>query len=167
MRLAGGGLSPAGLRNTPLDWPPAIPSGMAFDSHERSTPMTRHYELVLMLDPEADDEARESLAGEVKSAIEQAGTLDKADNWGVRKMAYEIKRRNEADYRYFRFQGENELLKRLDHNLKIADGALRFRIFRVEPDAPTGAPPVSDRPAQVGDGRPDRSERGPRRGRDD
>ena len=110
MRPASGGLSPAGLRNTPLDWPPAIPPGMAFDSHERSTPMTRHYELVLMIDPEADDEARESLAGEVKSAIEQAGTLDKADNWGVRKMAYEIKQRNEADYRYFRFQGENELL---------------------------------------------------------
>jgi small subunit ribosomal protein S6 len=129
--------------------------------------MNRHYELVLMIDPEVADEGRESLAAEVKSAIEQAGTLDKADNWGVRKMAYEIKRRNEADYRYFRFQGESELLNRLDHSLKIADGALRFRIFRVDPDTPTGAPPVSERPAQVGDGRPDRSERGPRRGRDD
>ncbi|MBA2545401.1 MAG: 30S ribosomal protein S6 [Solirubrobacterales bacterium] len=128
--------------------------------------MSRHYELVLMIDPEAADEARESLAGEVKSAIEQSGTLDHADNWGVRKMAYEIKRRNEADYRYFRFQGENELLTKLDHSLKIADGALRFRIFRVEADTPTGAPPVSERPSQVGDGRPERSDRGSRR-RDD
>ena len=134
--------------------------------------MSRHYELVLMIDPEAADEARESLAGEVKSAIEQAGTLDRSDEWGIRKMAYEINRRNEADYRYYRFQGENDLLERLDHNLKIADSALRFRIFRVEPDAPTTAPPVSDRPAHIGSDRPerdrdrDRGDRGRGRGRD-
>lgn len=128
--------------------------------------MSRHYELVLMLDPEAADEAREGLVSEVKSAIEQAGALDRADTWGVRKMAYEIKRRNEADYRYFRFQGENELLQRLDHNLKIADDALRFRIFRVDPRAPTNAPPVAERPAHVGSDRPERGDRGPR-SRDD
>ena len=57
----------------------------------------------------------------------------------MRKMAYEIRQRNEADYRYYRFQGETELLERLDHNLKIADGVLRFRIFKVDPDAPTNA----------------------------
>jgi small subunit ribosomal protein S6 len=128
---------------------------------------TRHYELVLMLDPEAADEARNGLADDVRKQIEEAGTLEQADSWGMRKMAYEIRRRTEADYRYFRFQGESELLQRLDHNLKIADGALRFRIFRVEPDAPTNAPPTTDRPAHVGDGRPERGERGDRRPRRD
>ncbi|MGZ5311908.1 MAG: 30S ribosomal protein S6 [Solirubrobacterales bacterium] len=127
--------------------------------------MSRHYELVLMIDPEVADEAREVLAADVRSQIEQGGTLEKADNWGLRKMAYEIKLRNEADYRYYRFQAESDLLERLDHNLKITDGALRFRIFRVEPDAPTNPPPVSDRPAFVGDGRDERGgrERRPRR----
>src|SRR4029079_7348868 len=98
--------------------------------------MNRHYELVLMLDPEATDEAREKLAGDVKQAIEGAGTLDRADGWGLRQMAYEIKQRNEADSRFYRFQGEPALLERLDHNLKIADGVLRFRIFKIDPDAP-------------------------------
>ena len=56
-------------------------------------------------------------------------------------MAYEIKQRNEADYRYYRFQGEPELLERLDHSLKITDGVLRFRIFKVDPDAPANPPP--------------------------
>jgi len=127
--------------------------------------MSRHYELVLMLDPEAADEDRERLAGDVRSQIEQAGTLDRADSWGMRKLAYEIRQRNEADYRYYRFQGESELLERLDHNLKIADGALRFRIFRVDADTPSSPPPTSDRPASVGDGRPERGdrERRPRR----
>ena len=124
---------------------------------------SRHYELVLMLDPETADEAREGLANDVRQQIEQAGTLEHADNWGMRKMAYEIKQRNEADYRYYRFEAEKELLERLDHNLKIADGALRFRIFKVDPDAPTGPPPVAERPAYIGSDRTDQRERRPRR----
>ena len=124
--------------------------------------MNRHYELVLMLDPEAADADREKLADDVRKQIEGAGTLDRADNWGMRKMAFEIRQRNESDYRYFRFQGEPELLERLDHNLKIADGVLRFRIFKVDPDSPTNPPPATERPAAVGSGRDDR-ERRPRR----
>ena len=68
--------------------------------------MNRHYELVLMLDPEAADEDREKLADDVRQQIEGAGTLDRADDWGLRKLAYEISQRNEADYRFYRFQGE-------------------------------------------------------------
>jgi small subunit ribosomal protein S6 len=124
--------------------------------------VNRHYELVLMLDPEATDEAREKVAGDVKQAIEGAGTLDRADDWGLRKMAYEIKQRNDADYRFFRFQGEPELLDRLDHSLKITDGVLRFRIFKVDPDTPANPPPAFERLVPSGDGRGDR-ERRPRR----
>jgi small subunit ribosomal protein S6 len=121
-----------------------------------------------MLDPEAADDAREKVAGDVRQAIEGAGTLDRADVWGLRKMAYEISQRNEADYRYYRFQGEPDLLERLDHSLKITDGVLRFRIFKVDPDSPANAPPASDRPASVGDGRPEREgRRGRRDDRDD
>jgi small subunit ribosomal protein S6 len=120
-----------------------------------------------MLDPEAGDDTRESLAGDVRQQIEGAGSLDRADNWGMRKMAYEIRQRNEADYRYYRFQAEPPLLERLDHSLKIADGVLRFRIFKVDPDAPTNPPPATERPAMVGDGRPDRGDRERRPRRED
>ena len=58
-------------------------------------------------------------------------------------MAYEINHRTEADYRWFRFEAPNELLGSLDHNLKIADGVLRFRIFKVDPDTPTIVPPAT------------------------
>jgi small subunit ribosomal protein S6 len=128
--------------------------------------VNRHYELVLMLDPEAADEAREKVAGDVRQAIEGAGTLDRADVWGLRKLAYEIKLRNEADYRFFRFQGEPQLLERLDHSLKITDGVLRFRIFKVDPEAPANPPPAIERPMAVEGARPDREDR-PRRPRRD
>jgi small subunit ribosomal protein S6 len=101
------------------------------------------YELVLMLDPVQDEAKRESLAEDTRKLIESRGDLKHADNWGLRKMAYEIEQRTEADYRFYRFEADNELLGQLDHNLKIADGALRFRIFKVDPNAPTDPPPAS------------------------
>src|SRR4029079_19581991 len=96
-----------------------------------------------MLDPGRDAPARDSLADEAKKQIEGGGTLKHENNWGLRKMAYEIARRNEADYRWCRFEAQNELLESLDHNLKIADGVLRFRIFKVDPDSPVLVPPAT------------------------
>ena len=117
-----------------------------------------------MLDPNADDSARDKIADDARKRIEGSGQLEHSDSWGMRKMAYEIRQRTEADYRYFRFAGENELLQQLEHNLKITDGVLRFRIFKVDPETPTTAPPTTDRPAAVGSDRPDRGDRGDRRG---
>ncbi|HKB50306.1 MAG TPA: 30S ribosomal protein S6 [Solirubrobacterales bacterium] len=106
----------------------------------------REYELVLMLDPGQDAPARDAAANEAKSQIEATGTLKHENVWGLRKMAYEINRCNEADYRWFRFEAPTELLEQLDHNLKIADGVLRFRIFKVDADTPVMAPPATSAP---------------------
>jgi len=100
-----------------------------------------------MLDPGPDEAGRDSLAQDVKSRIEGKGTLKHENKWGLRKMAYEIEQRTEADYRWFRFEAPSELLDELNHNLKIADGVLRFRIFKVDPDAPVMIPPTVAAPA--------------------
>jgi small subunit ribosomal protein S6 len=107
----------------------------------------REYELVLMLDPGQDSASRDALAKEALGMIESGGTLKHQNDWGLRKLAYEIAQRNEADYRWFRFEAPPSVLEQLDHSLKIADGVLRFRIFKVDPDAPVMAPPASDAPA--------------------
>ncbi|HEU5141733.1 MAG TPA: 30S ribosomal protein S6 [Solirubrobacterales bacterium] len=107
----------------------------------------REYELVLMLDPGLDAPARDAVANEAKGQIEAAGTLKHENVWGLRKLAYEIAQRTEADYRWFRFEAPTELLEQLDHNLKIADGVLRFRIFKVDPETPVMVPPATAAPA--------------------
>ncbi len=99
-----------------------------------------------MLDPGQDAPARDAAANEAKSQIEAKGTLKNENVWGLRKMAYEINKRNEADYRWFRFEAPTELLEQLGHNLKIADGVLRFRIFKVDADTPVMAPPATSAP---------------------
>ena len=100
-----------------------------------------------MLDPGPDEAGRDVLAQDVRARIEAAGTLKHENKWGLRKMAYEIAQRNEADYRWFRFEGPAELLDDLNHNLKITDGVLRFRIFKVDPDAPVMVPPAVAAPS--------------------
>ena len=99
-----------------------------------------------MLDPGQDEPAREALAQDARGRIEAAGTLKHENKWGLRKMAYEIEQRNEADYRWFRFEGPSELLDDLNHNLKIADGVLRFRIFKVDASSPVMVPPAVGAP---------------------
>jgi small subunit ribosomal protein S6 len=110
-------------------------------------PETREYELVLMLDPGLEDSARDKLADDARKRIESGGNLKHEDNWGTRKLAYEIRQRTEADYRWLRFEAQPELLDQLDHSLKIADGVLRFRIFRVDPKSPVIAPPAGSAPS--------------------
>ena len=100
-----------------------------------------------MLDPGPDEAGRDALAQDVRGRIEGKGTLKHENKWGLRKMAYEIGGRNEADYRWLRFEAPTELLDELNHNLKIADGVLRFRIFKVDADSPVMVPPAVAAPA--------------------
>jgi small subunit ribosomal protein S6 len=102
------------------------------------------YEMVLMLDPESGDDRRAEIAAEVKSKLTTGGEIAHEADWGLRKMAYEIEKRESADYRFFKFSGGKELLDDLDHSLKITDGVLRFRIFRAEPDSPVMEPPDTE-----------------------
>ena len=97
-----------------------------------------------MLDPAVEEEGREKIVSDAKASIEAAGSLLHEDNWGVREMAYEIDHKSESEYRWFRFEAPTSLLDDLDHNLKIADGVMRFRIFRVDPADPVlPAPPAT------------------------
>ena len=116
-----------------------------------------------MLDPQLDAPARDALAQQARGQIEAAGVLKQENTWGLRKMAYEINRRTEADYRWYRFEAPTELLGTLDHNLKIADGVLRFRIFKVDPGTPTIVPPAVAAPGpRERTGGPGDRDRGPR-----
>ena len=107
--------------------------------------MSGLYDLMLLLDPQADDDRRAEIVRNVRTMIEKSGTLVGAHDWGTRRMAYEIDHRPEAAYHLLQFEGGNDLLERLGHSLKITDGVLRFRTIRLRPGSPPPAPPRSDR----------------------
>jgi small subunit ribosomal protein S6 len=159
--LASAAIRLAWLRRPPVA---AAPRAVAIVTGRLST---ADYELVLMLDPETPDERRDQIAAEARKRIESSGSLRAEKAWGMRKLAYEIRQRTEADYRFFRFETESPLLDQLDHSLKITDGVLRFRIFKVDPESPVIEPPPPVALASSGPGRGPGARRGPGRGRED
>ena len=107
------------------------------------------YDLVLLLDTEADEERRERILADVEDAIDRLGRVEGRYDWGVRATAYEVRKRPDADYRLIQFTiATTELLEQLDHNLKITDGVVRFRIIRLRQGTP---PPPDLRAAPVGE----------------
>ena len=113
----------------------------------------RLYDLMLLLDPNAPDDRRAEIAGKVQSAVERGGTLVGAHDWGMRRIAFEIDHRADAEYRLYQFEtpdDNHELLEQLDHTLKITDGVLRFRIIRLKPGSPPPpAPRQAGRPREM------------------
>jgi small subunit ribosomal protein S6 len=105
-------------------------------------PVARLYDLMLLVDASAPDERQQAIIGDVQAMLESDGTVVGSYDWGTRKIAFEIDHRPEATYHLFQFEGEHQLLDRLNHSLKIMDGLLRYRIIRQE----SGAPPVPPRP---------------------
>ena len=106
--------------------------------------MARLYDLFVLLDPHVPGERQQEILGNIRSSIEAGGTLVGAHEWGQRRIAFEIDHRPDADYHIIQFETESpDLLERLDHNLKITDGVLRFRIIRLKPGS---GPPPQPRP---------------------
>jgi small subunit ribosomal protein S6 len=108
--------------------------------------VSRLYDLMLLIDPNAPEERRNAVISETESMLKSGGEIVTDDDWGTRRMAYEIDHRPEAEYRLYQFQGENPLLERLNQRLRIMDGVLRFRIIKVKPGQPTPPPPDQQAP---------------------
>ena len=97
------------------------------------------YDLMLLLDPEADEERRTNILASLEQIIERQGQVISRHDWGLRPTAYEVRKRGDADYHLLQFNGTPELLQQLDHALKITDGVNRFRIIKLRKGTP--APP--------------------------
>jgi small subunit ribosomal protein S6 len=95
------------------------------------------YDLVMLLDPDAEEPARTRPLSEAQTAIKANGELLRHDAWGSRQLSYPIRHRTAGDYHLLQFHaGTPELLQNLDRSLRIADEVLRFRIVKLRPGTP-------------------------------
>lgn len=98
-------------------------------------PETRQYELVYVINPNAGEEAASGLHAQVEEIVKsRGGQIDKTDNWGRRRLAYEIDRNKEGTYVLQVLSGPGAMVGELDRRLKVADGILRYLIVRVDED---------------------------------
>jgi small subunit ribosomal protein S6 len=116
------------------------------------------YDLMVLLDPEAPEDTRAGIVERIKGQIESGDATLKGDSdWGMRRLAYEIDHRTEAQYHLFQFQAGPDVLNELDRSLSIDDAVLRFRTIRLPGEAPEVPPPA---PPHAPPERPRREDRG-------
>ena len=95
--------------------------------------MNRKYELVYVVSPDATDEQVTELHTQVDGIAQRmGGKIDKTENWGRRRLAYEIGRHKEGTYVLEVIHGSGELVKEIDRRLKVTDLVIRHLVVRVD-----------------------------------
>jgi small subunit ribosomal protein S6 len=94
----------------------------------------RQYELVYILPPESTEQQVAEVHEQVESVVSRLnGQIEKTDNWGRRKLAYEIGPHKEGVYVLEVINGSGgELMKEIDRRLRVLDQVLRHMIVRVD-----------------------------------
>jgi small subunit ribosomal protein S6 len=90
------------------------------------------YETIFILSPEMNEEAVAAAVAKFKALIEQHGTLGEVDEWGKRRLAYEIDDHAEGYYTLINFESPPDFPAELDRIYRITDGVLRSLIVCVD-----------------------------------
>src|SRR5262245_63071638 len=93
----------------------------------------RQYELVYILPPDSTEQQVAELHTQIESVVSRMhGQIEKTDNWGRKRLAYEIGHNKEGLYVLEVLNGTGELMKELDRRLKVIDQVIRHMIVRVD-----------------------------------
>ena len=93
----------------------------------------RQYELVYILPPDTTEQAVAELHTQVEQVVARLnGQIERTENWGRKRLAYEIARHKEGLYVLDVINGSGELMKELDRRLKVMDQVIRHMVVRVD-----------------------------------
>ena len=93
----------------------------------------RQYELIYILPPDTAEQQATEMHDQVAEIVTRLhGQIEKTENWGRRKLAYEIGHYKEGVYVLEVINGSGELMKELDRRLKVIDQVMRHMIVRVD-----------------------------------
>ena len=95
---------------------------------------TRQYELVYLVTPEATEQEVADLHAQIEQIVQRFGaTFDKTENWGRRKLAYEIGHHREAIYVVETISSPSgDVMKEIDRRLRVIDQVIRHLVVRVD-----------------------------------
>lgn len=91
------------------------------------------YELAVVYNPSLDEEAYAAAQAGVTALIERfGGTVENVDDWGKRRLAYEIQKLREGIYNFVTFSGDAKLPIEVEKRMRIMDNVMRYLITKVE-----------------------------------
>jgi len=87
----------------------------------------RRYETAFIVNPELSEEQRQPLFDKLKGLVsEDRGMLVKSDEWGHKRLAYEIKKHTRGYYVLMEFCGDGALVKEIERNMRLDDRVLKY-----------------------------------------
>src|SRR5215211_7103315 len=93
----------------------------------------RQYELVYIVTPDASEQEITDLHGQIEQIVQRyGGTFDKTENWGRKRLAYDIGHHREGNYVVETITGSGELMKEIDRRLRVIDQVIRHLVVRVD-----------------------------------
>ena len=89
------------------------------------------YELALVVNAKIEDEARAAVVEKAKNYIARYnGTVTEVEEWGKKRLAYEIQKMREGYYYFIQFDAAAEVPAELEQSVRIMDNVLRFLCVR-------------------------------------
>jgi small subunit ribosomal protein S6 len=93
----------------------------------------RVYEELFIVKPDAPEEEVDAYIGQLKELItNRQGTIEKADKWGVRKLAYKVSKYSEGAYVLIQFSSTPELVKEIERRMRVTDMVIKFITVRID-----------------------------------
>jgi len=92
----------------------------------------RNYETIFILKPTLEEEVRKELINKFTSIISADGEVVKIEEWGNRKLAYEIEKFRDGYYVLVNFNAAPSLPMELERNYRIADDVIRYMIVNLD-----------------------------------
>ena len=89
------------------------------------------YEMAVVLRPDLDEETKAAESQKVMDLITRfGGTVEKVDDWGKRRLAYEIQKVNEGFFSFISFDADSTAPAELESRMRIMENVLRYLIVR-------------------------------------
>lgn len=125
-----------------------------------------YYEDVVILDPNLDDTAIEETVQKIKDVItKQGGEILKTENWGRRKLAYELNKHQKGCYILLLFKAPPATITELEKLSKVLDAIIKFMVVKItkkkQIEALTAAPADTAKPAETKAAEPEVAETQP------
>lgn len=91
------------------------------------------YELAVVVSAKIEDEERAAVVDKCKALIERfGGTITNVDEWGKKRLAYEIQKMREGFYYFIQFDAESSAPAEIESRVRIMDNVLRYLVVRAD-----------------------------------
>ncbi len=91
-----------------------------------------YYEKILIINPSLEDSAAEEIVEKIKGIItQQSGEIIKIDNWGRRKLAYELNKQQKGNYVMLHFKAPSPTILEIEKYCKMVDSIIKFMVIKI------------------------------------